>query len=109
VHELSITQKIVSIVSEHAQGAPVKRVSLEIGKLSAVAPDAIRFCFDVCSKGTEMEQAELEIIETPGRGRCRDCGREIKMDDCLEPCACGSHRIEWTGGRELHIKELELV
>ena len=79
MHEMGITRNIVSIVSEHAKGARVKRVSLEIGKLSAVLPDAIRFCFDVCSKGTELENADLEIIEiadqviNEGRGEGQCC------------------------------------
>ncbi|NEN93909.1 MAG: hydrogenase maturation nickel metallochaperone HypA, partial [Okeania sp. SIO3H1] len=52
MHELGITQNIVAIVAENAQDKSVKRVTLEIGKLSAIMPDAIEFCFDVCSKGT---------------------------------------------------------
>jgi len=109
VHELSVTRKIVSIVSEHAQGAPVKRVSLEIGKLSAVAPDAIRFCFDVCARGTEMEKARLEIIEIKGRRRCRDCGLEKDSDELFGACDCGSRNCECIAGEELKIKEMELV
>ncbi|MEC7192467.1 MAG: hydrogenase maturation nickel metallochaperone HypA, partial [SAR324 cluster bacterium] len=46
MHELSITQNLVAIVEEHARGQRVKRVTLEIGKLSGVMADAIRFCFD---------------------------------------------------------------
>jgi len=109
VHELSVTRKIVTIVSEHAQGAPVKRVSLEIGKLSAVAPDAIRFCFDVCARGTEMERARLEIVEVNGRRRCRDCGLETDSDELFGVCDCGSMNCECIAGEELKIKEMELV
>jgi hydrogenase nickel incorporation protein HypA/HybF len=67
MHELGITRNIVAIVTEHAGGARVKRVSLEIGKLSAVLPDAIRFCFDVCSRDTLLEGAELTIHESAGQ------------------------------------------
>ena len=52
-------------MTKHAAGAKVNRVVLEIGKLSAVLPDAVRFCFELCSEGTVVEGAELEIIETP--------------------------------------------
>ena len=47
MHELGITQNIIAIVSENAQNKKVKRVLLEIGKLSAIMPDAIKFCFDI--------------------------------------------------------------
>lgn len=43
MHELGITQNIIAIVSENAQNKKVQRVLLEIGKLSAIMPDAIKF------------------------------------------------------------------
>lgn len=67
MHELSITRNVVAICSEHAAGMRVTRVTLEIGKLAAVLPDSLRFCFDVCAKGTMLEGARLEIRETPGQ------------------------------------------
>ena len=69
MHELSIANGIVELCAERAGGERVTRVRLEIGQLSAVLPDAVRFCFDVCAKDTVVEGALLEIIETPGRGR----------------------------------------
>jgi hydrogenase nickel incorporation protein HypA/HybF len=66
---------MIDLMTEHARCARVKRIVLEVGKLTAVLPDAIRFCFDVCSAETVAEGAELEIVETPGQARCRACGR----------------------------------
>ena len=109
MHELGITRNIVDIVGEHAGSARVKRVSLEIGQLSAVVPEAIRFCFDVCTRDTLLEGAELEIIEIPGRGRCRECEAEMLLDQLFAECACGSFRIECVAGEELRIKEMEIV
>lgn len=109
MHELGITRNIVSIVSQHAKGARVKRVSLEIGKLSAVAPDAIRFCFDLCVQGTELENAELEIIEIAGRLRCQDCQLIIETNQVYGPCECGSWNTKPVAGLELRVKEMELI
>jgi hydrogenase nickel incorporation protein HypA/HybF len=67
VHELSITRNVVAIVSERAEGQRVTRVRLEIGRLSAVVPDSIRFCFDICAQGTPLAGAELEIVESAGQ------------------------------------------
>jgi hydrogenase nickel incorporation protein HypA/HybF len=109
MHELGITKNIVSIVSGYAKGARVKRVSLEIGKLSAVVPDAIRFCFDVCAQGTELENADLEIIEIAGRKRCRDCQLITETSQVYGPCECGSWDTEPVSGEELRVKEMELL
>jgi hydrogenase nickel incorporation protein HypA/HybF len=66
VHELAVTQAIVEAVLERAGEARVLRVVVEIGKLSAVLPDAVRFCFDVCTADTAAAGAVLEIREPPG-------------------------------------------
>ena len=43
-------------------------VWLEIGVLSHVAPEALRFCFDAVTRGGLAEGAQLEIVATPGAG-----------------------------------------
>jgi len=108
MHELGITRNIVAIVTEHASGRRVKRVVLEIGRLSAVMPDAVRFCFDICTQDTPLEGATLDIREIPGRGRCLDCGVEMELDEPFGICDCGSVRIQCIGGEELKIKEMEV-
>ncbi|MCU0543620.1 MAG: hydrogenase maturation nickel metallochaperone HypA [Oscillatoriaceae cyanobacterium Prado104] len=108
MHELGITQNIVAIALEHSRGAKVRRVSLEIGKLSAIMPDAVRFCFDVCCQGTALEGASLEILEIPGIGQCRQCGSEIPLDLPFGICtSCGGTDLRLIQGEELKITELE--
>jgi len=109
MHELGVTQEIVAIVSERAEGARIRRVVLEIGKLAAILPDAVRFCFDLCSAGTLAEGATLEIIEVPGRARCRTCGAEVLLDKPFGCCSCGNSDLDWLSGEELRIKEMEVA
>ena len=109
MHELGITQEIVALVCERVGEARVRRLVLEIGKLSAVLPDAVRFCFEVCAQDTVLEGAELEIIETPGLARCRQCGAGLTLDRPFGRCACGNSDLEWLAGEELRIKELEIA
>ena len=79
MHELSITRNVVAIVSERAEGQRVTRVRLEIGRLSAVVPDSIRFCFDICAQGTPLEGAELEIVESAGQELLI---KEMEVEEC---------------------------
>jgi hydrogenase nickel incorporation protein HypA/HybF len=109
MHELGITNGIVEFCTERAGAERVTRVRLEIGKLSAVLPDAVRFCFDVCAKGTAVEGALLEIIETPGRATCRDCNGEVALTQLFGRCRCGSTNLLVTAGEELTIREMELA
>lgn len=113
MHELGITQSIVEICAERAAGgqvaAKVVRVTLEIGRLTAVMPDAIRFCFAICAEGTVLDGAALQIVDVPGKGRCRECLREMEMTDFLARCECGSIDIACIAGEGLRIKDMEVV
>jgi hydrogenase nickel incorporation protein HypA/HybF len=109
MHELGITQNIVAIASEHSQGLQVRRIVLEIGQLTALLPESIQFCFDVCAAGTSLEGASLEIREIPGRGRCRACGAEVALSQPFGVCTCGSMSLDIFQGEELRIKELEIA
>jgi len=109
MHELGITRNVVSIVSERAQGQKVLRVTLEVGRLSGMLPEAIRFCFDVCSQGTPVQGALLEIVEIEGRGHCAACGAQPVMTVPLGRCpACHEPSLRMVAGTELKIKEMEI-
>ncbi|MGD0719996.1 MAG: hydrogenase maturation nickel metallochaperone HypA [Roseiarcus sp.] len=109
MHELGITRNIVAIVSEAAEGRPVRRVTIEIGKLSGVLSEAIAFCFDAVARGTALEGARLEIREIDGRARCTQCDAEFAADTLFTPCPCGSRRFVRLRGEELNIKSMELT
>ena len=111
MHELSITTEVVNIVSNRLKEwdyPKVKRVVVEVGKLTAILPDAMLFCFDLCSKGTPVEGATLNIIEVAAHGLCKSCSREIRSEQPYVLCECGSADIDWRSGQELRIKELEV-
>ncbi len=109
MHELAITESVVAGVCEAVGGARVVRVVLHIGRLSAVVPDSIRFCFDIASRGTPLENAALEIVETPGRAKCRRCGAEVPLQNLLGSCDCGSVDLEILSGQELLLKAVEVA
>jgi hydrogenase nickel incorporation protein HypA/HybF len=66
MHELGVSRNIVAIAGEAARGRRVQRVTIEIGKMSGVMADAVRFCFDAVAAGTPVAGAVLHIVETAG-------------------------------------------
>lgn len=109
MHELAITQGVVDAVTERTGSARVATVSLRVGRLSGVVPDAMRFCFDLVTAGTPLEGAELQIVQPEGRARCRVCGTEFVVADLILLCGCGSADVELTAGRELAVASVELA
>jgi hydrogenase nickel incorporation protein HypA/HybF len=109
MHEMSITQSVVDAIVAKLGDATVTSVRLEIGRLSGVVPDSVRFCFDVLCSGTSLDGARLDIDEPPGRAHCRDCGAEFSLDDFILLCPCTSANVEVLAGRELRITSVEVV
>jgi len=108
MHELAIMESVVDAVIERVGDVKVVRVLLEIGKLSGVVPDALRFCFDLATEETPLEGAALEIVEIPGRARCLQCLADVDLEDQIALCVCGSANLDFLSGQELRIREVEV-
>ena len=109
MHELAITESIVDAVAERLPDARITCVCLEIGALSGVVPDSVRFCFDLVTEGTNLEGARLEITEVPGRCHCGVCGADFEPDGPITLCPCGSIEIKVLSGQELKIASVQCL
>ena len=112
MHEMSLCASMVQIIEEQAreQGfSRVRRVWLEIGPLAGVEVAAMRFGFDVVTRGTLAENATLEILETQAEAWCMACSKQVPVSQRFDACPeCGGFQLQVTGGEELRIKELEV-
>ncbi len=84
MHEMGIAMQVVDIATASIppgmEDVPVECVNLKIGKLAAVVPDSLRFCFEIIIKDTRLEGAKLDIEEVPVKARCKDCNIEWIID-----------------------------
>jgi hydrogenase nickel incorporation protein HypA/HybF len=113
MHEMGIATEIVRIVTESIPpemiGCKVARVNLKVGKMAAVVPQSLRFCFDIVAKETPAEGAHLEIQEIAVVARCHSCGHQWEIGEPVFVCPqCQSGSIEMLSGRELDIDSIEL-
>ncbi|WP_223983913.1 hydrogenase maturation nickel metallochaperone HypA [Arthrobacter sp. NicSoilB8] len=109
MHELSITQSLIEAVLDRIGERKVTAVNVQVGPLSGVLPDAMRFCFDVASAGTPLAGAQLMIDEPRGAARCRSCHEEFEVADLILLCPCGSADVEVLSGRELMLMSVEVA
>lgn len=111
MHELSLTREVMRILAESAREAGIgriKMVRLVVGRLAAVLPDSMRFCFDILAKDPPFGDTRLEIEETDVRGRCGSCGHEFVIGDLRFSCSlCGSPEVELVAGNELYVDYYE--
>ncbi len=65
---MGIADSVIEAVRAEAgrrPGSRVLRVGLRIGELSGVDQESLTFCFEVLTKGTELEAAALAVDRTP--------------------------------------------
>ncbi len=112
MHEMSLCEGVLQILEENAKSqgyASVKTVWLEIGGLSGVEVEAMRFGFDAVMKGSLAEGARLEIEELPGQAWCLICEKNVTVRQRFDACPdCAGYQLHVTGGDQMRIKELEV-
>ena len=112
MHELSVVQGMLDIVSQKAEeiSAPrVVRINLVVGEISSIVDDCVQFYFDFLAKDTIAEEAELHFERIPLKFRCRKCDTTFFPQKSSWSCPnCGSERIEIVGGSEFYIDSIEV-
>ena len=112
MHEMSLAEGVLQLIEDSAKAQDFSRVRavwLEIGQLSSVEPEAMRFCFDAVMRGTLAEGARLEIVIVDGGGQCANCGQTVRIAAVYDACpACGGHPVTPLVGTAMRVRELEV-
>jgi hydrogenase nickel incorporation protein HypA/HybF len=113
MHEMGIAMQILEIatasIPDDMRNARVEKVNLRVGKLAAIVPESLRFCFEIAAKDTPLSDAVLDIEEIPVVAVCRECHTRWTITEPVFTCKkCKSGAIEIVSGRELDIESIEL-
>ncbi len=113
MHELAITESILSIVEQAAQendGAKVTDIFLVIGQLSSIVDDSVQFYWDQISYGSLCEGAKLHFDRRPAILHCNSCGHQYRLGEILQPCPnCQGVDVFIEGGEELLVDHVEIL
>jgi len=112
VHEMGITQSILSIVLDQAKqnGAKkVTQVNLEIGEMANIVSECVEFYFDIVSKETIASGAKVVIENTPLKAKCSTCGHIFTVEDYSFICPkCNNISPNIISGKELAVTSIEI-
>lgn len=119
MHELSMAQAIVDTVLDAAKknnAEEIVEVTIEIGKLTMLNPEQLKFLLDVIVEDTLLENADIIIEDVPVEIDCRNCEFEglANTDDsdhylALVLCPqCGERNVEVLKGRECNVKTIKI-
>jgi hydrogenase nickel incorporation protein HypA/HybF len=112
MHELAITESILRIAVDEANkhgASKVLSIKIKVGEFSGVVPQLIQEYYNIVSRDTEAEGAELVIDRVPVTIRCLDCGKAFAIDRAKIKCPeCGSINIKMVTGREFYVDSMEV-
>ena len=112
MHELSITQSILDLVTKEAEKQGAQRITLirlKIGELTNVDPACVEFYLEVIGKGTIAEGVKLEAEVLPLTAECEDCGRRFPVENWDFSCPqCGGGKAKMVTGKELFVESIEV-
>ena len=112
MHELSICEHLIevalAVMRERAIISRVDSLTVEIGRLTAVVPESLRFYFEALSQGTPLEGAELVVETMALRTRCRSCLLETEPDFPMLSCMRCGCSVEILSGRELRLVSIDI-
>ncbi|MBW1841136.1 MAG: hydrogenase maturation nickel metallochaperone HypA [Deltaproteobacteria bacterium] len=114
MHEMGIAMQILEIatasIPDDVTDVRVERVNLRVGKLAAIVPESLRFCFEIAAKDTLFDGAVLDIEEIPVVAVCKDCHHKWTIGEPVFACQkCKSGSIQIVSGRELDIVSIEIT
>ena len=112
MHELSITENILSTVLEEAKtnhAKKITKINLTIGKLSGIVDECVEFYFKLLSENTIAAGATLCFDRPPAQLFCRKCNNTFTPPDLDWICPeCGELSLEIISGRECQINSIEV-
>ena len=107
MHEVSIMQNTLDLAIAQAKqngASQIDCLTLKIGQLSGVIPEALEFAFEVLIQGTIAENAQLEIETIPAVCHCPNCDRLFEPEAYVYQCPhCQQISSDIVRGQELDL------
>lgn len=113
MHEPAIAQRILDAVTEeaHRRGIrenTVRRVSVAVGALRQLVPEALAAAYEALSRDTPFSQSRLDVRIVPLTVRCAACAFSGAIVPPFFQCpACGATDVTVLTGMELQLEQLE--
>lgn len=113
MHGTAIAERLVKDASARAREmgcSTVKAVRVKVAAWSHLHGGELQSAFETASKGTPVENAELQIVVVEPVARCRDCGADYTPESHALRCpSCGSVRVVIDESREMELDAVELA
>ncbi len=112
MHELGVTESIAAICLKHAQRNNARRiikVNVKLGELAGIVDHYVSFYWDMVTRDTIAQGAELNFIKVPVVAYCKECEERFAVEEFDLTCPrCGRADTELVSGREFMVESIEI-
>lgn len=120
MHEISIAGAIVDAVLDAAKKNNAKKVNeifIEIGELTALNPEQLKFIFETITSGTVAEGARYDIQLIKPLIKCKKCSYKGSIEfferlhfflPTIKCPECGEIDVDIIAGRECCVKRIKI-
>jgi hydrogenase nickel incorporation protein HypA/HybF len=109
MHELSITKNILEIALDHNEDSRnITDIYLVIGQLSSLVDDSIQFYWDIISRDTLAQGAQLHFQRIPAEMYCQGCHQTYILQGDFTCPNCGGDRVQVIAGEEFYIEAIDI-
>ena len=115
MHELQVTKNIFQIALDRAgprDARKILKIRLLVGELTDFQQEWIQRYFDLLSKDSIAEGAQIAVERVPAAFLCHDCGRDFHVDvriiDRVLCPQCSGTNFSLQRGREFLIQDMEI-
>jgi len=121
MHEMTVTQAMLNMALEHANGRRITDIYLQAGRMSYVVPESVESFFQYLSEGTQAEGAKLHFEIMPVEMTCMDCDQQVDLSEWADDrphvimqkafvrgCECGSKNLRVTGGLSFGLVSIDV-
>lgn len=89
MHEIAIIEGAIEIILANAKDNDIRRINMitvRVGELSGVLPEALSFAFQCISTGTIAEGAQFQIDRVKATAKCLTCDIVFEIDHFNKLC-----------------------
>lgn len=114
MHELSIAMSLLDVITEkliQENASSARSITIEVGELSGVVPQALQTAFKTASRGTELADCQLTVIPVRAEIWCRSCNAACPAHAAndLRCARCNTPADRLIRGRELDVVSIAIV
>lgn len=110
MHEFSLAIEVISLAQREAEknmAETIREITIVVGDLSGVEADAFESALELLVQDSILENADINIMRTAGKGKCNACDLEFEMSHRTATCPrCRCFPSEISGGEEFRVVSL---